>query len=392
MDDIVSRVGAPARPRPVPLAFPGQGLAIRPAVLTDLPFIDALQKAHTKQVGFLHRATLEGKVRLGQVLVAEGLTTESTESTERSEGMGGSLPSRLSVASVPSVVKRPQPLGYLIGHDQYFKRDDVGIIYQINVAPGTRRSYVGAALLKAQFDRSAWGCRLYCCWCAQDLEANRFWEAMGFVPLAFRAGSRRSRGGPGSRVPSPGSGEDVGPGTRDSGRIHIFWQKPIRAEDAEAVRTGQFRGWWFPSKTGGGSLREDRIVLPIPPGAHWSDDLPRVYPELPREDSNALPEPAAKAPRERVRKPKAVEAAPPKRRNGLVFDIPKQGEPPPAPGTKLAKKAEKAPRVKRVCDPRLASAARELRDRWLEAAHATPVLPAGKYDVTRALAATKRVA
>ena len=28
------------------------------------------------------------------------------------------------------------PLGYCISRDQYFKRDDVGIIYQMNVAPG----------------------------------------------------------------------------------------------------------------------------------------------------------------------------------------------------------------------------------------------------------------
>src|SRR4051812_36860316 len=90
------------------------------------------------------------------------------------------------------------PIGYLIATDRYFKHDDVGIIYQMNVAPGARRGLVGATLLKAQFERSAYGCKLYCCWCAQDIEANRFWEAMGFVPLAYRAGSR------------------------EKGRVHIF--------------------------------------------------------------------------------------------------------------------------------------------------------------------------
>ena len=54
-------------------------------------------------------------------------------------------------------------VGYLIGCDRYFKRDDVGIIYAINVVPDYRRSFVAAALLKAQFDRSAYGCKLYCC-------------------------------------------------------------------------------------------------------------------------------------------------------------------------------------------------------------------------------------
>ncbi len=84
-----------------------------------------------------------------------------------------------------------EPVGYCIGNDQYFKRDDVGIIYQMNVVPGRQRGFIGASLLKAQFERSAYGCKLYCCWCAQDIAANRFWESMGFVALAFRAGSEK---------------------------------------------------------------------------------------------------------------------------------------------------------------------------------------------------------
>src|SRR6476646_2505472 len=81
-------------------------------------------------------------------------------------------------------------MGDVIGQDRYFKRDDVGIIYALNVVKEHRRSLIGAALLKAMFERSAYGCRLYCCWCAQDIAANRFWEAIGFVPLACRSGGR----------------------------------------------------------------------------------------------------------------------------------------------------------------------------------------------------------
>src|SRR5206468_12042720 len=150
-----------------------------------------------------------------------------------------------------------QPVGYCIGHDQYFKRDDVGIIYQLNVVPGRQRGFVGATLLRAMFDRAAYGCRLFCCWCAQDIAANRFWEAMGFVPLAFRAGSEKKS------------------------RVHIFWQRRIRAGDVTTP-------YWFPSQTTGGSIREDRLVLPIPPNTHWSDAKPMVLPgERPAE--KALP-------------------------------------------------------------------------------------------------------
>ena len=37
--------------------------------------------------------------------------------------------------------------------------------------------------------------------------------------------------------------------------------------------------YWFPHQTGGGVLRADRLVFPIPPGTHWSDVLPIVLPE-----------------------------------------------------------------------------------------------------------------
>ncbi len=199
-------------------------------------------------------------------------------------------------------------MGYCIGNDQYFKRDDVGIIYQLNVLPGKQRGFIGASLLKAQFERSAWGCKLCCCWCAQDIAANHFWEAMGFVPLAFRAGSEKKS------------------------RMHIFWQKRIRAGDTTTP-------WWFPSKTAGGSIREDRIVLPIPPGTHWSSAKPLIFPGNP-EESKQLPEPKLAT----LKQPKIVQTPAPIRRNGLMFDIPQQGE--PLPEAKPAK--EPKPKAERV--------------------------------------------
>jgi len=51
----------------------------------------------------------------------------------------------------------------------------------------------------------------------------------------------------------------------------------------------------------------------------------------------------------------------------------------------------KAEKVKRVCDPRRAAAARELRDRWLEKVNERPLLDAAKYDVTRAISEEGRV-
>ena len=322
----------------VPGALPGVlpatrvPIRVRPGTLADVPFMDGLQKLHTRQVGWMPTKQFEGKVKLGHVLIAED--------------------------------DAARPAGYCIGNDQYFKRDDVGIIYQMNVAPGCQRGYVGATLLKAMFERSAWGCKLFCCWCAQDIAANRFWEAMGFVPLAFRAGSRK----------------------RD--RIHIFWQKRIRQGDTSTP-------WWFPAQTGGGSIREDRLVLPIPPGTHWSDAKPMVLPGVPgqeREEEECLAQPAKGAKKERVvaaTKPAAMVSV------GVRFGAPPAISPAaqaPSEETTIVKREKKAKAPVKKNDPRLVAAARELRDRYLEEVnsgrHALgAALPggAGKYDVTRAL-------
>ncbi len=63
-------------------------------------------------------------------------------------------------------------------------------------------------------------------------------------------------------------------------RAHIFWQKRIREGDTATP-------YWFPAKTDGGHMREDRLVLPIPPGVHWRDEMPILIPQV----QKALPEP-----------------------------------------------------------------------------------------------------
>lgn len=205
--------------------------------------------------------------------------------------------------------------------------------------------------LKAQFQRSAYGCRLYCCWCAQDIEANRFWEALGFVPLAYRAGSEKRR------------------------RVHIFWQKRIREADDQTP-------WWFPSQTQGGSM-EDRLVLPIPPGTHWSEQMPLLLPGGGHESVPARSHEGdtsisrGSTSRRSKPKPPAPPRTPMPLSGGLCFA-------PPAP------QIEKKPRAKKLKarnDPKLIAVARELRDRYLEEVARNPnlILPTGKYEVTRAL-------
>src|SRR4051812_13699902 len=117
---------------------PAMALAFRLATAGDLGALDALQKLYHKQLGFFPRAQLEGYVANGWVRVATDATTDEV-------------------------------VGYCASRDRYLKRDELGVIYQLCVRPGAQRGNVGAALVREVFAHSAYGCRLYCCWCAQDL-------------------------------------------------------------------------------------------------------------------------------------------------------------------------------------------------------------------------------
>ncbi|MEM1444650.1 MAG: hypothetical protein AAGF84_01215 [Planctomycetota bacterium] len=311
------------------------------------------------------------------------------------------------------------PAGYCMGVDKYMQQGHVGIIYQMCVPRKFRRSLVAASLLQARFDTSAYGTTLYSCWCRQDLDANRFWEAMGFVPIAFRAAGR-------STLEKMKKKQGT---TR--GGVHIFWQKKVRACDQNACGVGDTSGgWWYPYETRGGAMMAGRVCLPIPPGVHWSEVMPAVLPgSEERERELKLLEDAAqqakKAARPRkgsrpVKQAPRGDAAVIKRATGPVsaggFGVGVKvgdavGQPDAAAEAQKAAAAEveqqtnvaealEAQRAaeaakaefkaaRRKNDPFLVAHARELRDKWQEHVAENPALlenkSAGKYDVTRTL-------
>src|SRR5436190_23500264 len=61
---------------------PRLNVRVRLATKNDLPFIDRMQKAHSRELGFLPTAALEGKIGLGQVLLAERHDDERHEGTQ----------------------------------------------------------------------------------------------------------------------------------------------------------------------------------------------------------------------------------------------------------------------------------------------------------------------
>ena len=386
------------------------GVTIRAATAEDFGWIDALQKAESDKLGFLPRMAILNRIEQGNVLVAEAAPGSRTgdgrwaagdggmgDGSRQSKDLAGVAGSQATpIAAGPSdgdaAPTAASPVGYCIAVDRYMQQDHVGQFIQLNVAPGSRRGFVGAALVKATFEKAAYGVKLYGLWCRQDLAANAFWQSLGFVPLAFRTAGF-------SKL------EEIKRKTGDeAGGVHIYWQRNVRAEDDGLRSRGEFRGWWFPFETRGGLMGESRVVLPIPPGIDWRDVRPAVLPGADRraeaarrieaevseqtaETREALKRKRKEA-REAGRRAAAVAAGPkevkgvvaPKAVGGVGFGLAPEVKAQREAEAKAAAAAQEKERLKqekreakraakeaRKCsDPQLLAHVREMRDRWLE--------------------------
>jgi hypothetical protein len=260
------------------------------------------------------------------------------------------------------------------------------VIFQLCVTPSAQRGNIGAALIREVFARSAYGCRLYCCWCAQDLAANHFWESLGFVPIAFRAGSRKRRmKGEGGRMKKTSDSSFIPPPS--SFRTHIFWQRRVKAEDVNTP-------YWYPCQTGSGAIREDRLAFPVPPGVHWSEVR---APEV-RDERGEMREAGEDASWIACRSSRGAQKALPGARSSSqslllgTQSSPKPRtfggwsfSPPPLPVPEKPAKAKREPALKVKADPKQVALVRELRDRWMERVNEAEIVGCGKYDVSRML-------
>lgn len=315
----------------------GGNLGIRWAVQQDLPWLNQMQRVHSGKLGFMYSTALVKAIAERKCLVAVD---------------GGGC-----------------QFGFILWANPYLSRDDLTCVFQLGVAPAFHRRLIGASLVKAWFESLPFGVRLACCWCAQDLPANAFWQSVGFVPLAFRTGSRSKQ------------------------RAHIFWQR--------RVRVGDSIDWWFPYKTAGGGLAEDRCVLPFPPGQDWSEALPTVLSQssdtkmtaagLPALSANEVARVHATASGEAKGLPVAgksivvEEARPVMTPQGIRF----------VGGSKNLSRAVKAERAasKPKVDVELLAKVRDLHDRFLHEVNAGGgmLVDRGRYEVGREWVADKRL-
>ncbi len=374
---------------------PAVPMRVRPGTMDDIDFMDALQKRHGHALGWFPRKQFEGYVEMGGVLIAESVHDEARPSGSatpagRVDEERGTSP--VAIALPHGRASLREPLGYILSKDRYSGRDDVGAIYQLAVDPTAQRKCVGAALVKAVFEQAAYGCRLFCCWCAQDLAANRFWESVGFVPIAYRTGSR-------------------GKGRTKQPRTHILWQRRVRAEDEGGGGGGC--PYWYPFQTKNGAVREERLVFPIAPGVHWSEAKPVILPEeaqkpaalIETEQLMLAASAAEKRARRRKAKPIVAQASEPRKIQITIGGKTKWISAPddamqsaataplPCEATPLQLCSDTAPTTPTTPKPMLKheraaiAFCRELRDRWQERVAEEPemLLPGGKYDVARSL-------
>lgn len=177
------------------------------ALPADLTFVDYLQRRFSHQVGYLPLVALRNRIEKGCIWIA---------------------------------FEHGQPAGYIHGVCPYLRRPNLAIIYQAAIDYDVRHRAIGTALVEQWATTTAANAAQLVLWCAQDIEANLFWEAIGFSALAWRAGSVRK------------------------GRIHLYWSRIQSLAPAHYVQH-------VPAGTKDGLLHAKRVVKLFEPGAPWSD-------------------------------------------------------------------------------------------------------------------------
>jgi len=133
------------------------GLMIHNATTADLDRIKSLADAHKNELGFVLRPALAASIDRGEVIVAKNTTG-------------------------------------IVGFVEYHHRhDDQTTLYHIAVRPDHRRQGIGRQLVKALI-HDAGECHkgFIQLKCPVDLEANRFYERLGFSQVDIQPGKHRN--------------------------------------------------------------------------------------------------------------------------------------------------------------------------------------------------------
>lgn len=140
-------------------------MLIRPATLNDLTYVVSLSKQESHALGFIPKMAYESAVT--------GIKT-------------GKRWSNVCRDVLLICEENEDPVGFLLGG-----QGRIGKINQICLQPDARRFERGRALISHYVDASSQnGIQDFGCGCADDLESNQFWEAMGWLLLGQRFGKQ----------------------------------------------------------------------------------------------------------------------------------------------------------------------------------------------------------
>lgn len=205
--------------------------------------VDSLQKRFNREVGFLPMCALEGHLKRNRISIG---------------------------------FENDEPAGYILVKENYLRDPEHAVLYQCAIEYDARRHLLGSALLEHAISLCPRRTRVASAWVAQDIDANFFWEACGFAPVAARKGSVSHR------------------------RVHIFWQKVLGT--GSALRHGSGPGGRgqkgdalskIPEATRGGLMREKRAVIRIDANDEgWKDLSPEDFPEVEDEEKTLTPHPS----------------------------------------------------------------------------------------------------
>lgn len=132
---------------------------LRKAQKADRLYMQALARKHFEAIGFLPGQAITEAIDQGRVLLG---------------------------------LENGDPAGYLLFKHRMPDNPGVTAIFQAVVQMDARRHSLGRELV-ASVVRTAElvGNKIVQLWCAEGLEANEFWPAAGFTPVALRQGGKR---------------------------------------------------------------------------------------------------------------------------------------------------------------------------------------------------------
>lgn len=165
----------------------------------DLPFILDIQRKHKREVGFLPTSVFESEIKLRHVIIGKQLLDEA---------------------------------GYILYRPTSRLAIRCAHIIQAAIRYDARRKLLGTVLVEAALRDCRKTANQIYLWCAEDLEANAFWQSMHFRALAVRAGGRTDK------------------------RIHYLWWRPTELSLPLDPPT-------LPQQTWSGGARALRQITPL---------------------------------------------------------------------------------------------------------------------------------